>query len=99
MLLVILLRTSHGYGKIQELFLAAMVILFWLMYIAGIRGFISVMHGMELAIARSVHVTWMYFVSQLTLMLKLMVCKHLTKSLECPLHCAVESERRRANIF
>ena len=65
MLLVIPPQTSHGYGKIQELFLAAMIILFWLMYIAAIRGFISAMHGMELAIARSIHVTWMYFVSQL----------------------------------
>ena len=66
MLLVTLLQTSHGYGKIQELFLAVMIVLFWWMYIAAIRGFISAMHGMELAIARSVHVTWMYFVSQLT---------------------------------
>ena len=60
------------------------------MYIAAIRGFISAMHGMELAIARSVHVTWMYFVSQLTQKLELMVCQHLTRSLECPLHCATE---------
>ena len=65
MLLVTPLQTSHGYGKIQELSLVAMIVLFWWMYIAAIRGFISAMHGMELAIARSIHVTWMYFVSQL----------------------------------
>ena len=88
MLLVTLLQTSHGYGKIQELFLAAMIILFWRMYIAAIRGFISAMHGMELAIARSVHVTWMYFVSQLTQKLELMVC-----------HIYIECGRGKANIF
>ena len=90
MLLVTPLQRSHGYGKIQELFLVAMIVLFWWMYIAAIRGFISAMHGMELAIARSVHVTWMYFVSQLTQKLELMVCQLLTRSLECPLHCAIE---------
>ena len=90
MLLVTPLQTSHGYGKIQELSLVAMIVLFWWMYIAAIRGFISAMHGMELAIARSVHVTWMYFVSQLTQKLELMVCQLLTRSLECPLHCATE---------
>ena len=83
----------------QELFLAAMIILFCLMYIAITRGFISAMHGMELAIVRSVHVTWMYFVSQLTQKLELMVCQHLTRSLECPLHCAIECGRGKANIF
>ena len=69
------------------------------MYIAVIRGFISAMHGMELAIVRSVHVTWMYFVSQLTQKLELVVCQHLTRSLECPLHCAIEYGRGKVNIF
>ena len=90
MLLVTLLQTSHGYGKIQELFLAAIIVLFWWMYIAAIRGSMSAVHGMDLAIVRSVHVTWMYFVSQLTQELELMVCRQLTRSLEYPLHCAIE---------
>ena len=46
--------------------LATLSSLFCSMFNATKRGFISATHGMELAIVRSVHVTWMYSVSQLT---------------------------------
>ena len=41
----------------------------------------------------------MCFVSQLTQKLEFMVCQHLTRSLGCPLHCAIECGRGKANIF
>ena len=64
MLLVILLQTSHGYGKTQEMFLVAVnYLLLWLL-IAVKQALITVIYGMELVTVPPKHVAWMSFVSR-----------------------------------
>ena len=63
MLLVILLRTSLGYGKTQEMFLVAMRSSLFQLSIEAKQAIINAWRGMELVIVPPEHAAWTCFVS------------------------------------
>ena len=83
MLLVILLQTSPGYGKTQEMLLVAVSSSPLQLLIEVKQALISALQGMELATVQG-HANLMYFVSQKCfLSIDCTVCYEYVRSVSC----------------